>query len=122
MELRTCSNARPAANIANVLANTMFPLVAIPAAAAIILPSAIPKLKCCSGATFFTSPVFVEPDKSASSTRIFLFSFASSASAFPYASRVAIFAIIYILLQVLQLLPHTVLHSVQFHASQLCFP
>ena len=42
-ELRTCSKARPAANIAKVLAKGTFPVVAIPAAIPIMLHSAIPQ-------------------------------------------------------------------------------
>ena len=43
IELRTCSNARPAANIAKVLANGTMPVVERPAAIPIILHSAIPQ-------------------------------------------------------------------------------
>ena len=49
MELRICSKARPAANMAKLEANTTMPMEAAPAATAIILPSAMPQLKCRSG-------------------------------------------------------------------------
>ncbi len=43
MEFLTCSKARPAANIAKVEANGIFPQVDSPAATAIMFPSAMPQ-------------------------------------------------------------------------------
>ena len=43
MELRTCSNARPAANIANVEQKTFLPAAATPAAMPTMLDSAMPQ-------------------------------------------------------------------------------
>ena len=45
MELRTCSKARPAANMAKLLAKAFLPAAARPAATDIMLPSAMPMLK-----------------------------------------------------------------------------
>ncbi len=71
MELRTCSHARPAANMAKELANTFLPVVAIPAAIDIILPSAIPILKNRSGYLSLKLADIVQQAKSASSTTTF---------------------------------------------------
>ena len=49
MELRTCSKARPAANIANVEQKTFLPAAAMPAATPTMLPSAMPASKKRSG-------------------------------------------------------------------------
>ena len=73
-EFLICSNALPAANIANVLANGIFPLVARPAAVPIISRSDIPISKNLSGHTFLNSIVFVALAKSASKTTTFSFS------------------------------------------------
>ena len=43
MELRICSKARPAANIAKLEAKGTMPIAAMPAAAEIMLPSAMPQ-------------------------------------------------------------------------------
>ena len=83
MELRICSNARPAANIAKELANGTRPVVDRPAAIPIIFDSAIPQSICLSGKAFLKIPVFVAPAKSASNTTRFSFSFPSSTRAFP---------------------------------------
>ena len=66
--LRTCSKARPAANMANELANTVFPVEAIPAATDIILPSAIPQSKNRDGNAFLKIQVLVASARSASKT------------------------------------------------------
>ena len=81
MEFLTCSYARPAANIANVLANGTIPAAARPAATPIILPSAIPQSMKRSGCAFLNTPVFVAEARSASSTTRSLCSEPSSASA-----------------------------------------
>ena len=52
IELRICSKARPAANIANVLANGTIPVAARPAAIPIISASAMPQSMCLSGKAF----------------------------------------------------------------------
>ena len=49
MTLRTCSKARPAANMAKLDAKTVLPVAARPAATPIILPSAMPQSKKRSG-------------------------------------------------------------------------
>ena len=49
MELRTCSKARPVANMAKLLAKGFFPQAASPAATPIMLASAMPILKNRSG-------------------------------------------------------------------------
>ena len=49
MELRTCSQARPALNMAKELANGFFPQAARPAAKPIMSASAMPMLKKRSG-------------------------------------------------------------------------
>ena len=48
-ELRTCSKARPAANMAKELTNGILPVVASPAAIPTMLLSAIPQSICLSG-------------------------------------------------------------------------
>ena len=63
--------ALPAANIANVLANGIFPEAARPAATPIILASAIPQSKNRSGYAFLKIPVLVAAARSASSTTRF---------------------------------------------------
>ena len=74
MEFLTCSNARPAANIAKDDAKTTLPVVAIPAATLIIFPSAIPQSKNLSGNFFLNIPVLVAAARSASRTRKSYFS------------------------------------------------
>ena len=49
MELRTCSKARPAANMAKLLAKAVLPQAASPAATPIMSASAMPMLKKRSG-------------------------------------------------------------------------
>ena len=49
MELRTCSKARPAANMAKVEAKGFLPQVARPAATPIMLASAMPMLRKRAG-------------------------------------------------------------------------
>ena len=49
MEFLTCSNARPAANIAKVLAKATRPVVAMPAAMPMRFCSAMPQSKKRSG-------------------------------------------------------------------------
>ena len=83
MELRTCSNARPAANIANEEANTFFPAAASPAEIPIILLSAMPQSKNRSGYAFLKPPVLVAAARSASSTTRSGYSSASSIRAAP---------------------------------------
>ena len=83
MELRTCSNARPAANIAKELANGTLPVVASPAAIPIMLHSAIPQSIWRSGKAFLKIPVFVAAARSASSTTRLSNSAPSSANALP---------------------------------------
>ena len=68
MEFLTCSKALPAANIAKVDANGIFPVAAIPAATPIMFDSAIPQSKCLSGNFFLNMPVFVAAARSASKT------------------------------------------------------
>ena len=68
MELRTCSQARPVANMAKLLAKGILPQVARPAAIPAMLASAIPMLKNRSGQTSANFLLMVEPDRSASST------------------------------------------------------
>jgi hypothetical protein len=68
MELRTCSKARPAANMAKVLVNTFLPQVDRPAATVVMLASAMPMLKKRSGYLSANFLLMVEPDRSASST------------------------------------------------------
>ena len=68
MELRTCSKARPAANMAKLEAKGTRPMVAAPAATASILPSAMPQLKCRWGKAFLNTSVLVALERSASKT------------------------------------------------------
>ena len=68
MELRICSKALPAANIAKLLAKGTRPIVDKPAATPIMLHSAMPQLKWRSGNAFLKVPVFVAAARSASST------------------------------------------------------
>ena len=49
MELRTCSKARPAANMAKLDTKGAMPMAAAPAAAPIMSASAMPQSKCRSG-------------------------------------------------------------------------
>ena len=83
MELRIISKALPAANIANVLAHTILPDTARPAAAAYIFCSAIPILKNLSGYSFANTAVLVEPERSASITTRLSYFLPSSTSALP---------------------------------------
>ena len=83
MELRTCSKARPAANIAKVDAKGTSPIAAAPAATASMLPSAMPQLKWRSGKAFLNTEVLVAPERSASKTMTSSCSLPSSASALP---------------------------------------
>ncbi len=82
-ELRTCSNARPDANIANELTKGILPVVASPAAIPIMLHSAMPQSICLSGYSFLNTPVFVAAARSASSTTRFGYESASSFKALP---------------------------------------
>ena len=68
MELRTCSQARPVANMAKEWMKGFFPQVARPAAMPVMLASAMPMLKNRSGQTSANFLLMVEPDRSASST------------------------------------------------------
>ena len=81
-EFLTCSKALPAANIANELAKTVLPQAAIPAAVEIIFASAIPIFINLSGNFFLNTSVFVDFERSASSTKKSYFS-PNSASASP---------------------------------------
>ena len=83
MELRTISNARPAANMAKEDANTFLPVDAMPAATPIILASAMPQSMKRSGHAFLNMPVFVAAARSASSTIRSGYSAESAASASP---------------------------------------
>ncbi len=83
MELRTCSKARPAANMAKVLAKGIRPQVEAPAAATIMLASAMPQSKNRSGQAFLKVPVLVAPARSASKTITLSFIAASLARASP---------------------------------------
>ena len=71
MELRICSKARPAANMAKEDAKGTKPLAAKPAATHIMSASAMPQLKWRSGYALANMPVLVEPARSASSTTTF---------------------------------------------------
>ena len=68
MELRTCSKARPAANMAKVLATGILPVRDSPAAMPIMLDSAMPQSICLSGNFFLKMPVLVAAARSASNT------------------------------------------------------
>ena len=81
MEFLTCSKALPAANIAKEDANTVLPVVAIPAATLTIFPSAIPQSKNLSGNAFLNAPVLVAAARSASRTRKSYFSPSSTSAA-----------------------------------------
>ena len=83
MELRTCSKARPAANMAKEEAKGTSPIAAAPAATAIMLPSAMPQLKWRSGKAFLKVPVLVAPARSASKTIRSSCSAPRAARAFP---------------------------------------
>ena len=78
-----CSNPLPAANIAKVEANAIFPQVANPAAVPIKSASAIPTLKCLSGNFSWNKFVFVDFVRSASNTTTSLFIFPNSTNASP---------------------------------------
>ena len=83
MELRICSKARPAANIAKVLINGTYPHVDIPAATPAMLASAIPQSICLSGNSFLNTPVLVAAARSASKTIRLSCSLPSSTKALP---------------------------------------
>ena len=83
MELRTCSKARPAANMAKLEAKGTSPMAAAPAAADIISASAMPQLKWRSGNAFLNTAVLVAPARSASNTIRSGWEAPSSASALP---------------------------------------
>ena len=68
---------------AKELANGTLPVVARPAATAIMFPSAIPQLMCLSGNAFLKTAVFVAPERSASNTTKFGHVAPNSASALP---------------------------------------
>ena len=68
MELRTCSKARPAANMAKLLAKGTYPVVDSPAATHIMSLSAMPQSKWRSGNAFLKISVLVALARSASST------------------------------------------------------
>ena len=59
------------------------PMAAAPAATAIMLPSAMPQLKCRSGKAFLNTPVLVAPARSASKTMMSSCSCPSSTRAAP---------------------------------------
>ena len=83
MELRICSKARPAANMAKVAAKGTSPMAAAPAAAPIMFPSAMPQSKWRSGKAFWKVAVLVAPARSASKTIRSLCSSPSSFRALP---------------------------------------
>ena len=68
MELRICSKARPAANMAKLEAKGTSPMVEAPAAAATMSHSAMPQSKCRWGNAFWKMEVLVAPARSASKT------------------------------------------------------
>ena len=67
----------------NVFTNGILPVVARPAAVATMSDSAMPMLKWRSGCALAKMPLFVEPDRSASSTTMFSLVSPSSASTVP---------------------------------------
>ena len=67
------------------------PMEAAPAAAAIMLPSAMPQLRWRSGKALPNMAVWVEPARSASNTITLSWAAPSSRRASPYPCRVAIF-------------------------------
>ena len=64
-------------------AKATIPMAAAPAATAIILPSAMPQLKCRLGNSLPNTAVWVEPARSASKTTMSSWSAPSSFSAAP---------------------------------------
>ena len=83
IEFLITSKALPVANMANVLAQTIFPTAARPAAAPYMFCSAIPILKNLSGNSFANNKVFVEPERSASITTSLSLFFPISTSFLP---------------------------------------
>ena len=83
MEFLICSHALAEANMANVLAKTVFPAAARPAAKDIILPSAIPISRNLSGTAFLNVIVLVAFARSASKTIIFSLSLPYCTNASP---------------------------------------
>ena len=83
MELRTCSKARPEANMAKEEAKGTRPVVDIPAATQIMLASAMPQSKCRWGKAFWKVWVLVALARSASRTTRFSCSAPSAARALP---------------------------------------
>ena len=83
MELRTCSQARPEAKIANVFVKGLKPQVDIPAATPVMLHSAMPMSKKRSGYLAAKPFVMVALERSASKTTSSGYCSASSTSASP---------------------------------------
>ena len=70
-------------NTVKVFTKGILPTVDMPAAVATMFCSAMPMLKNLSGCAFPKMALFVEPERSASSTTMFSLSFPSSASTVP---------------------------------------